>query len=292
MRAVPHTENGPHLSSATSQRSMNHLPLRPRIEKKLRRFAYYPLDTYDLLVGNRPPDEMIFVGDGSWRSLGNEFLRHFKTLGGLRPHHCVLDIGCGIGRMAAPLTRYLDEHGRYFGFDIVKTGIEWCQNNITPRHSNFIFTHSNVANRHYNPAGTLKASEYVFPFENNMFDFVFLTSVFTHMFPADLENYLTEIARVMKPGGRCLITFFLFNEESMAGIESGRSALPFAKHSPDYYYTRAPADPEAAIGFDEPYVHSIFRVRGLVISEPIQYGSWCGRREYLSFQDIVVAIKR
>lgn len=234
---------------------------------------------------------MIFVGDGSWRSLGNEFLRHFKTLGDLRPHHCVLDVGCGIGRMAAPLTRHLNEQGRYVGFDIVKAGIEWCQNTITRRHSNFIFIHSNVANKHYNPAGTLKASEYVFPFETETFDFVFLTSVFTHMFPADLENYLTEIGRVMKPGGHCLITFFLLNEESMAGIEGGRSALRFAKHSPDYY-TTDPADPEAAIGLDEPYVHSIFRARGLVIGESIRYGSWCGRKEYLSFQDIVVAMKR
>ena len=34
------------------------------------------------------------------------------------------------------------------------------------------------------------------------------------MLSADMENYLKQIARVLKPGGRCLITYFLLNPES------------------------------------------------------------------------------
>src|SRR6185503_5290247 len=60
----------------------------------------------------------------------------------------------------------------------------------------------------------LKASQYTFPYENNSFDFVFLTSVFTHMVRADVERYVQEVARVLKPGGRCLTTFYLLNAES------------------------------------------------------------------------------
>ena len=40
-------------------------------------------------------------------------------------------------------------------------------------------------------------------------DVAFLTSVFTHMLPEDVEHYLDELARVLKPGGRTLITWFL-----------------------------------------------------------------------------------
>ena len=266
-------------------------PLWPRVTRKLKRIVHYPLDTYDLLAGNRPPDEMIFVGDGSWRAVGNEFLRHFTTLGHLSPDHHVLDVGSGIGRMAAPLTRYLNKQGSYTGFDIVRSGVDWCQKNITPRFPNFTFIHSDVVNKHYNASGTVKASEYIFPFSGGRFDFVFLTSVFTHMFPSDLENYLDEIARVMKPGGRCLITFFLMNEESMRDMEKGTSTMLFTKHSPDYY-TTDPEDPEAAIGFDESYVRAIFSARTLELDEPIGYGSWCGRKKHVSFQDIVVATKQ
>lgn len=266
-------------------------PLWPRVTRKLKQIAYYPLDAYDLIAGNRPPDNMIFVGDGSWRAVGSEFLRHFTRLGHLKPDHHVLDVGSGIGRMAAPLTRYLDRRGSYAGFDIVKSGVEWCRENITSRHPNFTFIHSDVANRHYNPSGTMKASEYAFPFDGDSFDFVFLTSVFTHMFPSDLENYLKEIVRVMKPRARCLITFFLINDESMAGIRAGTSALLFTAPVREYY-TANPADPEVALGFDEPYIRNLFTARGLTIDEPINFGSWCGRRKYVSFQDIVVATKK
>ena len=41
---------------------------------------------------------------------------------GLKPEHRVLDIGCGVGRVALPLTRYLTS-GTYDGFDIVKRWI-------------------------------------------------------------------------------------------------------------------------------------------------------------------------
>ena len=46
----------------------------------------------------------------------------------------VLDVGCGIGRMAIPLARYLNTDGKYEGFDIIPENIAWCQRAITPRY--------------------------------------------------------------------------------------------------------------------------------------------------------------
>ena len=67
-----------------------------------------------------PPPDSIFVGDGDYRAIGAEFLGHFVRLGRLQPHERVFDIGCGIGRMAVPLTQYLDpERGSYDGVDPV-----------------------------------------------------------------------------------------------------------------------------------------------------------------------------
>ena len=61
-----------------------------------------------------------------------------------------------------------------------------------------------------------------FPCADNSFDLVFLTSVFTHMFAGDVENYLSEISRVLKPGGKCLITWFLLDEVSRKSGEPGQ----------------------------------------------------------------------
>ncbi|HUG60478.1 MAG TPA: hypothetical protein VMP03_01460, partial [Methylomirabilota bacterium] len=55
----------------------------------------------------RPPPEAVFVGDGDFLAIGAEYLRYFVEVGGLAPSARVLDIGCGIGRMAAALLPYL-----------------------------------------------------------------------------------------------------------------------------------------------------------------------------------------
>ncbi len=70
---------------------------------------------------------------GEFRATGEEFLTYFIEIGGLRPSDRVLDVGCGVGRMAVPLTRYLSPEGRYEGFDVMANAVEWCQRHITPR---------------------------------------------------------------------------------------------------------------------------------------------------------------
>ena len=265
--------------------------IRRKIAGKTKQLLYLPLDTIDLIKGNRPPQEKIFVGDGSWHAVGSEFLRYFTSLALLRTDEKVLDVGCGIGRMAIPLTRYLRPPGGYTGFDIVSGGISWCRNNISTRYPHFAFAHADVFNKHYNPEGKLKASEYRFPSEDGTQDFVFLTSVFTHMLPPDVNHYLDEIARVLKPGGRCMCTFFLINSESLAGITSARSEFTFASQPGGYYVLHA-TDPEAAVAFEESVIRRLFEERQLTIRVPVRYGSWSGRRHHLSFQDIIIAEKK
>lgn len=262
--------------------------LKKYVPKILRPLIFDRLRSRNSMV---PPKSMSFVGKGDFEKIGREFLTHFVNLAKLQPHESVLDVGCGIGRMAIPLTEYLKPQGGYWGFDIVRKGIDWCTDRIVPKFPHFHFQHSNVYNKHYNPEGTVRAADYVFPFEAGFFDFIFLTSVFTHMVPADLENYLKEIARVMKPGARCLITMFLLNEKSRQLILDGKSDLDF-RHEIDGYLTTKPSDPETAIAYDEQVIRALFAKYGLEIAEPVHWGSWCGRVEYLSYQDIVVAVKR
>jgi SAM-dependent methyltransferase len=139
------------------------------------------LDARDAVLRRRdpltPPRRLGFVGGGDFRTAGEAFRQLFVDVGGLRPEDDVLDVGSGVGRGAIGLTGWLQ--GRYEGIDVVRRGIEWCQQAITPRYPNFHFQVADVYNRHYNPVGRFSASEYRFPFEDRSFDFVVLTSVFT-----------------------------------------------------------------------------------------------------------------
>jgi ubiquinone/menaquinone biosynthesis C-methylase UbiE len=237
-----------------------------------------------------PPRSITFIGDGDYKAIGMEFKNLFITYGGLKADDRILDVGCGLGRMAVPLTDFVCKPGRYQGFDVVKSAVVWAEKNIATRFPLFSFHHANVINKHYNPDGEYEASAYRFEFPDDTLDFIFLTSVFTHMFPRDLEHYLAEISRVLKPGKTCFITFFLLNEEANRLIQLGKSSQKFL-YELDGCVTTSPENPEIALAFPERYIEDLFAKNGLSIVGPTHYGSWCGRPQYLSYQDIIVASK-
>lgn len=260
----------------------------------MKRICYFPMDTINLLLSRRdnltPPKGMIFVGGGDFKKSGEELLQYFIDLGGLKPNERVLDVGCGIGRIAVPLTKYLNKKGSYEGFDIVPVGINWCRKNISSKYPNYHFQLADVFNKTYNPKGKYKAFKYKFPYENESFDFVSLISVFTHMLPQDMENYLYEITRVLKRNGRCFITFFLLNKESLQLINVGKSTFDF-KYKFGKYRTIDINTPEDAVCYDEAFVLDLYEKYGLTIKKSFYYGSWCGRSNFLSYQDITIASK-
>ena len=260
----------------------------------LRSASWYMVDHLDVVTGRRdpltPPARLMFIGEGDYEEVGKEFLRYHADLGGLRPEMRVLDVGCGIGRMAAPLTSYLSASGSYEGFDIMAMGIDWCARNISTRFPNFRFQHARIYNKMYDAGAQCRAADYVFPYRDSEFDYVFLTSVFTHMLKEDVAQYLSQIVRVLKPGGTCLSTYFLLNPETerLFGSDPARNRCP---HPYAGLMVADPECPEQAVAYPEIAVRQLYALQGLRICEPIHYGSWCGRAEFLSYQDIVISKK-
>lgn len=278
----------------TSQRRSLAMKLRSELEyiRLVRPTAFVRavvLDARDAVLRRQdpltPPRRLGFVGSGDFRTAGEEFREVFVSLGGLRPDDDVLDVGSGVGRGAIGLTGWLQ--GRYEGIDVVRRGIQWCQQAITPRYPNFHFQVADVYNRHYNPVGRFSASEYRFPYEDQSFDFVVLTSVFTHLLPADRDNYISEIARVLRPTGRCLATFFLLNDEARLSLQNGRSSLNFRFSRPGYW-TDNERIPEAAVAYEETDVREELERSGLRIAR-VRYGVWSGRSGGVGWQDLLVA---
>ena len=231
-----------------------------------------------------------FLDTRYYEASGLEYFNYLKRSCNIQPTDCILDLGCGYGQLAAPLSKYLNSNGRYYGFDISRSMIDWCTKNISPKLPNFRFQLADVFNSEYNPKGKQKASEYKFPFKNETFDIVFLKSVFTHMLPKDLNNYLAEISRILKKNGNCLISYFLINPDVERLIKSGQSSLSFRYSLGDARVNNYET-PEIAVAYNEEYIRRLYAHYKLTMAEPIKYGSWCGRKKYLSYQDITNARK-
>ena len=95
---------------------------------------------------------------------------------------------------------------------------------------------------------------------------------------------------MLKSGGRCLVTFFLLNEEQARLAAEGRQELQFTFGEGVWRYVYEHSA-ESAVAYEETYVRGLLRDSGLILQESIYYGSWSGRRDGLSFQDLLVLRK-
>jgi SAM-dependent methyltransferase len=251
-----------------------------------------PIDAIDTWLRPKsanPPRHLDNIG-GGYEAIGKEFLSYFVELGGLQQNDDVLDIGCGLGRMAKVLSGYLDDKGSYEGFDIVPSSIKWCQQNIAIDRSTFHFHLIGIENPYYRQKSGLAADQFEFPWPDQSFDFAFATSVFTHMLPSAVAHYLNEAGRVLRPGGRLFATYSLINDEvEQLSSEGHRQLRKFKMRRPEYWAV-SEAAPEALIAFPEKDVREANSRSGLTV-DAIYYGSWPGRENFTSTQDIVVSTK-
>jgi SAM-dependent methyltransferase len=97
----------------------------------------------------------------------------------------VLDFGCGCGRV----TRYWSDHrGTVAGSDVSAEAVGWCRANL--------------------PFARFETNglEPPLAFADSSFDLVYALSVFTHL-TAELQSaWRDELHRVLRPGGRLLLT--------------------------------------------------------------------------------------
>jgi SAM-dependent methyltransferase len=190
---------------------------------------------------------------------------------GLDDGDSVLDVGCGVGRLPIGLLRDTSFHGRYVGFDVSVKHVRWARRHLGPLSPSFRFRVVDVRNARYNPDGTVAADQLRFPVRSEAFDMACLFSVFTHFEPADTASYLRELHRVLRPGGRAVATWFLWDEARRHDVESG--LYPMRHDRGDGVLYADPNEPLWAIAHHLDLVRAMIATAGLEL-ERVELGTW------------------
>ena len=120
---------------------MSRLPVPvKRVLRRLRRpFSRYSLAYDPALV---PPPAMMALHEGTnvleeWFRWSHEWGIMLRIYGGVTPKSAVLEIGCGLGRIAFALRPYLWD-GRYEGFDISESKVAFLNDGFSRAFSSSI----------------------------------------------------------------------------------------------------------------------------------------------------------
>ncbi len=208
----------------------------------------------------------------------------------------ILDIGCGTGLLGIASEPFTMDGGFYTGIDVMEEDILFCQEQF--QLPNYKFIHFDVANPFYAAEQNDKLRSW--PIAGNSKDLVTALSVWTHMSERDAIFYFSEIYRVLRKGGKALITFFYLDEQYEKSLplrqkEKGRfhstcqSRWVFdtpAYESAHWYTPHWTEKPEAAIGIQPEGLDYLLKKSGLRLLEYYP-GNW---KEIpgIFFQDILI----
>lgn len=247
------------------------------------------ISSYRAATLDLPPEHQLAIGDGDYREIGIEFLRHLIAHAGLQPDQRILDIGCGLGRIAQPLRYYLEPESRYVGFDVVEGLIEWCQTHIAQQDPRFMFMHLDLRHPLYNPAGSKAIPDLARIIPSKAFDLAIMTSVLTHLDDVMTAQYLSLIAGWLKPQGRLFATAYLL-DDSMRDSLAGHARFPFDTSARQPCHHGRDTPPFAITALDMTWLHDEVPRHGLHLEKLVR-GRWfdeANSEPTQPYQDIIV----
>lgn len=151
---------------------------------RLEHYCPYPaLDRLQRVHVSEDQKSVALSGYSDARRMRRLYEHYVGTLSG----RSLLDWGCGHGRVIRHFA--IDGDVTCAGTDIDRDNIDWAQ-----RH---------IAGVDFACAGLHPPM----PFPSDAFDFVYGISVMTHLMPDNQSAWLTEIARVTRRDGLCILTF-------------------------------------------------------------------------------------
>jgi SAM-dependent methyltransferase len=148
---------------------------------------------------SQPADEAMKMAVGGEFEAVGIIERETLIYHGLGRDAYLIDVGCGSGRLAKPLSEYLS--GKYLGLDVVPELVDYGRRLV------------GRPDWRFEVARGLSITE-----EDNKADMVCFFSVLTHLLHEESYTYLREAKRVLKPGGKIVFSFLDFKVPGHWGV--------------------------------------------------------------------------
>jgi len=140
--------------------------------------------------------------EDEWESHGKLQLK-FLMDEGMRPHHRLLDVGCGVGRASRRFVPYLND-SNYVGVDISPAALEHARGLATME------------------GWDKKSPTFLINGDLNLdgpFDFIWAHSVFTHLPPQQIAIMIANAATLLPVGGKFCFTFKHADKPQRSGVK-------------------------------------------------------------------------
>jgi ubiquinone/menaquinone biosynthesis C-methylase UbiE len=148
----------------------------------------------DQLIRNHPLAEAMSLAVGGYYEEFSVILAEVLVQNGLRDGMTLVDLGCGSGRAAKGISKRVQIE--YLGTDVVQRLLDYAAK-VCPKHYRY------KCHR-----------ELSVPAPDSSADMVCAFSLFTHLLHEESYIYLQESHRVLKPGGKFVMSFLEFASPS------------------------------------------------------------------------------
>ncbi len=142
------------------------------------------------LVRSKPIDEAMSVAVGGDYYKTGAVECDIVQWAGLRDGMAIIDFGCGSGRLAQALGKRCNVD--YTGIDVVQSLLDYAKTKCPPKYR------------------FVKSQKLDLPLPDSSADMIACFSVFTHLMPSESYLYLKDMRRVLRPGGRLVLSFLEF----------------------------------------------------------------------------------
>lgn len=222
-----------------------------------------------------------------------------RSLANLGPSSVTLDFGCGLGRLASAFAAAGAGIGTYLGWEPEPAARHWLQGayesleafefggeTLSPE-LNYITQQNSREAMGVRTGAVPNELGWESFLKGRGVDLVWSHSVFTHMWPEDAVANLSLLKNSCNPGAVMIHTWLILDDFALAGLSQGMTdrSLPFEIGG---IRTLSRNNPLDCTAYPIALLKDVYSQAGIEVTD-LLYGSWAGRGNGVTYQDIVVS---